>query len=285
MRSITAAIAAATATAIVVTSSFAIAAIPNSSTKVITGCYLKTSGTLRVIDKQANKTCKTTEIELSWNQQGLTGNSGLPGLPGAKGDPGPSTNCTGFAHPGVDWHGCDLRGSFRGDPQLALDFSGLATWQRLQLDGANLRGVDLSPNIDPQFGSYPAVFKNVSFSNTDFAGANLTGVIFDLATYLVGNNFAGANLTGVIFRGGGLLAPNFSGANLTNAHLSPVFNGNFSGANLSGAALEQLSTVNLTGANLTGATVLRPDINTGITWANTTCPDGSNSDTNPRCGF
>ena len=102
MRPITAAIAAATATAIVVSSSFAIAAIPNSSTKVITGCYLKTSGTLRVIDKQANKTCKTTEIELSWNQQGVTGPigpagrdgtngiNGSPGAVGPKGDPGAS---------------------------------------------------------------------------------------------------------------------------------------------------------------------------------------------------
>ena len=112
MRSITAAIAAATATAIVISSSFAIAAIPNSSTKVITGCYLKTSGTLRVIDKQAGKTCNArTETELAWNQQGPKGDQGLPGvsgvagvkgdsgtpgvngLPGAKGDPGvPGTN-------------------------------------------------------------------------------------------------------------------------------------------------------------------------------------------------
>ena len=91
MRSITAAIAAATATAIVVSSSFAIAAIPNSNTKVITGCDLKTSGTLRVIDKQANKTCKTTETELSWNQQGSKGepgNAGQSGLPGSAGPPG-----------------------------------------------------------------------------------------------------------------------------------------------------------------------------------------------------
>ena len=88
MRSITAAIAAATATAIVVSSSFAIAAIPNSSTKVITGCYLKTTGTLRVVDKQANKTCKTTEIELSWNQQGVKGDTGQQGLVGLTGPAG-----------------------------------------------------------------------------------------------------------------------------------------------------------------------------------------------------
>ena len=88
MRSFTSALVGAAVAAIVVSGSLAIAAIPNSTTKVITGCYLKTSGTLRVVDKQANKTCKTTEIELSWNQQGVkgdTGSQGLPGLTGATG--------------------------------------------------------------------------------------------------------------------------------------------------------------------------------------------------------
>ena len=65
MRSFTSALVGAAVAAIVVSGSLAIAAIPHSTTKVITGCYLKTSGTLRVIDKQANKTCKTTEIELN----------------------------------------------------------------------------------------------------------------------------------------------------------------------------------------------------------------------------
>ena len=88
MRPITAAIAAAAATAIVVSGSFAIAAIPNSSSKVITGCFLKTSGTLRVIDKQAGKACKTTETELFWNQQGPKGDIGLTGPAGPKGDAG-----------------------------------------------------------------------------------------------------------------------------------------------------------------------------------------------------
>ena len=46
MRNITAVIAAATATAIVVSGSFAIAAIPDTATKVITGCNSKTSGAL-----------------------------------------------------------------------------------------------------------------------------------------------------------------------------------------------------------------------------------------------
>ena len=89
MRSITAAIAAATATAIVVSSSFAIAAIPDSASKLITVCYTKTSGALRLIDKQAGKACNTkTEIDLSWNQQGVKGDQGPQGLLGAAGPAG-----------------------------------------------------------------------------------------------------------------------------------------------------------------------------------------------------
>ena len=95
MRSFTSALVGAAVATIVVSGSLAIAAIPNSTSKVITGCYLKTSGTLRVIDKQANKACKTTEIELSWNQQG---NPGLPGasITGPRGDQGlPGISITG----------------------------------------------------------------------------------------------------------------------------------------------------------------------------------------------
>jgi uncharacterized protein YjbI with pentapeptide repeats len=40
-----------------------------------------------------------------------------------------------------------------------------------------------------------------------------------------------------------------------------------------------LTNVNFTGANLTGADFYYPS-ETGITWSNTTCPDGTNSDTN-----
>jgi len=90
MRSITAAIAAATATAIVVSSSFVIAAIPDSTTKVITVCYLKSSGAMRLIDKATKATCNTkTEIELSWNQLGVKGDVGPTGI-GVAGPAGPA---------------------------------------------------------------------------------------------------------------------------------------------------------------------------------------------------
>ena len=76
-------------------------------------------------------------------------------------------------------------------------------------------------------------------------------------------NFAGANLTG---------------ANLTGAQLSlaSLLNTNLTDANLFGANLSE--TPNLNGVYLGPADL------SGAIWSNTTCPDGSNSDTNLRCG-
>ena len=76
------AVAAATA------ASVAYASIPGSN-GVISSCYTKSTGTIRVIDSAA--TCKTGETSLNWNQQGaagLPGPKGDPGPPGPKGDPG-----------------------------------------------------------------------------------------------------------------------------------------------------------------------------------------------------
>ena len=78
----------------------AYATIPGSD-NVISGCYSKQSGDLRVIDTQAGKTCLSSELPISWNQRGPAGPPGLKGdkgdvgppgpqgLPGEKGDPGP----------------------------------------------------------------------------------------------------------------------------------------------------------------------------------------------------
>jgi hypothetical protein len=72
----------------------ALAAIPGAN-GIITGCYDKDSGKLRVIDEQAGKKCDKDQVQLAWNQVGPQGNpgpqgiQGIPGIPGAKGDPGP----------------------------------------------------------------------------------------------------------------------------------------------------------------------------------------------------
>ena len=75
----------------------AFAAIPDSTTKVIQGCYRTSDGlltgpkgSLRVIDKQAGENCRTGETTMSWNQQGPKGDPGPQGIQGLQGPQGPA---------------------------------------------------------------------------------------------------------------------------------------------------------------------------------------------------
>jgi len=68
----------------------ALATIPSSG--VITSCYLKSGGALRVIDDGVTG-CKANETTLAWNVQGPQGPQGPkgdPGQPGATGAEGPA---------------------------------------------------------------------------------------------------------------------------------------------------------------------------------------------------
>ncbi len=64
----------------------ALATIPGTG-GVISGCYEKKSGILRVIDAEAGKKCLSFETAISWNQQGQQGLQGSQG-PKGEGDPG-----------------------------------------------------------------------------------------------------------------------------------------------------------------------------------------------------
>ena len=78
----------------------ALATIPGSG-GVISGCYAKRDGSLRVIDTPT-ASCKSGEAGLTWNQagqqgpkgdagpQGPKGDQGLQGPAGPQGDPGPA---------------------------------------------------------------------------------------------------------------------------------------------------------------------------------------------------
>jgi hypothetical protein len=70
----------------VVGSTVALASIP-ASDGLISGCYAKVGGDLRVIDASSS-TCKSNEIQLSWNQQGPPGQRGEQGDQGEQGPPG-----------------------------------------------------------------------------------------------------------------------------------------------------------------------------------------------------
>ena len=66
----------------------AVAAIPGAD-GVITGCFDKRTGALRIIDA-AKQTCRQSETRLTWNQRGARGPAGATGLTGATGLPGPA---------------------------------------------------------------------------------------------------------------------------------------------------------------------------------------------------
>jgi hypothetical protein len=64
----------------------AVASIPGPG-GVINGCYLKSGGTIRIIDASV-ASCKASETAISWNQTGPMGPMGLTGPPGPKGEDG-----------------------------------------------------------------------------------------------------------------------------------------------------------------------------------------------------
>jgi len=101
--------------------------------------------------------------------------------------------------------------------------------------------------------------------NANLQGCNLTN-----------KNLSGANLSGANLSGANLSGANLSGADLNYANLSSAAleTTNLVGAVLVGADLAGafLGFANLSGAALHGANLA------GVTWITTTCPDGTNSD-------
>ena len=81
------------------------AAIPNSATGVINGCFEKHTGLLRVIDVEAGKSCTRWETAISWSQRGPQGEPGPQGETGAQGLQGENGEA-----------GADGAGGLQGEP-------------------------------------------------------------------------------------------------------------------------------------------------------------------------
>jgi len=121
-----------------------------------------------------------------------------------------------------------------------------------------------------------------SFINADFRGANLY-----FAT------LSDANLSGANFSDSFLGIHTFEGSILQNANFSgSAISGDLRNTDLRGADLSftTLSYVSLNNADLRNATLLgaKRKVGTdlsGVTWGNTTCSDGSNSDDNDGDNF
>ena len=192
-----------------------------------------------------------------------------------------------------------------------------ANLQGCDLSQQNLTGANLtSANLSDANLASANLTGDSQFGDADFQGATMTDVILtDVDAYFA--DFSDADCSGADLSGGTVDNSELSGANLSDADLTEasiysttvtgtilsgadVRNGvlegeDFTGDNLSKVKLtsallfqDNLTNANLTGArftdarvdsdNLTGATLIRATL-TGATWNDTTCPDGTTSNT------
>ena len=182
----------------------------------------------------------------------------------------PGADCRGVVHRWTVEHHGNLR---------------KAKFTRADLRGADFRGADLRG----------ADFRGAKLHHADLRGARLKGARFDVVkrvgkgangaapicplnacqgqgAQLVSADFSGADLTGAYFWYANLMGANFTGTNLTRAHLGGAFLG---WANLTSA---NLTSANLTGAFLNYATLAGANL-TNVIWSNTTCPNGTVTNT------
>jgi microcystin-dependent protein len=116
-------------------------------------------------------------------------------------------------------------------------------------------------------------------ADKDLSCADLTGAALETV------DLRRADLTNAVLSGAQMYAVDLTDATLSNTRMvgTELTEANLTGVDLTKVDLTNSSLVNtnFTNANLTGA-VLAPAVASGVIWSNTTCPDGSNSDTNGR---
>ena len=163
-------------------------------------------------------------------------------------------SCKGVTHHHADLRGRDLRGvHFEKAKMHHADFR-QADLRGARFDGAKLRGADFSG----------ARLKGAHFGAPKRAGksTNQAQVAPSCNPICSGADLRGANFTGA----------NLAGADLTYAYLTAA---NLSYANLAGA---DLSSANLMSADLTYANLASANFTYAI-WNNTTCPNGTVTNT------
>ena len=74
--------------ALVIGGGVAFAEIPNNETGVISACYQRSNGSLKVIDAQAGEQCSRSENAIGWNMRGVAGPQGPQGPAGPAGPAG-----------------------------------------------------------------------------------------------------------------------------------------------------------------------------------------------------
>jgi uncharacterized protein YjbI with pentapeptide repeats len=185
--------------------------------------------------------------------------------------------------PEGDLEGAELQGaSLNGADLSGIDLSG-ASLSGIQLTGADLTDANFSgasfTGYEPEPPGPPLAVSFANLNDADLTGADLSNIDFSG----IEGNLQGANLSDV----------NFAGADLTGVYLAGVSSGGITGSTtllpqdwvltdgyLIGPAAN-LTNADLSGANLTNADLDGADVTgasfTNVTWSNTTCPDGTNS--------
>jgi hypothetical protein len=153
------------------------AAIPGGD-GTINGCYLKVTGTLRVIDTAKGQHCLSgLETPLSWSQQGP------PGLPGAKGDTGPAGAKGDTGEPGSPGAKGDTGDTGPTGPQGPAGPGAL--WALVDSGGFREAGSSGITVTRVKTGEYRVVFPRaiagcgMIVSATQYVGAGLIGVNTD----------------------------------------------------------------------------------------------------------
>jgi uncharacterized protein YjbI with pentapeptide repeats len=196
--------------------------------------------------------------------------------------------------PGADMHRCQLPGV----NYVGFDLQGI-TLARSNLLGANL-GCDADAPRTNLLGAtmYRVILTNGSLcdavlANADLHGSELSNVSFEDTT-LWDANLSRAILNGATFNFTELQRADLSNVVMTHAYMNHSYlkgadlhgadltETNFRGSDLSDANLHRakLAQVDFTDANLTRADLSNAIGRGTAIWSNTTCPDGTNSDTN-----
>jgi uncharacterized protein YjbI with pentapeptide repeats len=204
-------------------------------------------------------------------------------------------DCSGITPaPGADMHRCDLSDT---------------TVIGMDLHGINLAWSDISrinAGCDPDFpitnlsGAriYRAIAVDAKLCDANLIGADLHGTNFTNAAF-EDANLSRANLSWADLDGANAGFAPIENANLSNAswvginapgasfdgsdlHRIDMRNGDLRSTSFVGSDLRyaRLDGVDFTNANLTGIRINSATSFAGVTWSNTTCRDGSNSDAN-----
>ena len=215
--------------------------------------YLVTSSALVALP---NRTPTTTTLASSADPS----NVGQAVTYTAKVSPAPDGGAVAFTDGGSPITGCGKQALSSGTATCTVIY---------KARGSHSIVASYSGDANFTASTSPALGQTVANCGTSLSGCNLSGANLANAN-LSGRNLTGANLSNANLTGANLSNANLSGANLSNANLSGanLTEANLKGANLKGA---NLAKANLTGATLTGATL------SGVSWSNTICPDGTNS--------